>query len=240
MSIPEQLGRFSKGNENSYSANFSESGGENCSDRCRLKKRTTDDNGMCYAVKIEKIYPNVKAANVAKRKLSPTQICNKIRLQIRSLRNFWLRFSALGSLPMIAKAKRTHGFESAFKSLIVEAEQAGAKIHLPIEETKKAAYYQDLISEVSGKTVVRESCQSKHRLMRAKNHRSFVVGDKGTPMSQRIDESRKLAADLRAKGESAVVCPAIKPRNHTGRKAKCGDCTACSQSDVKVVIYPLH
>jgi len=235
------LGDFTKGNATAVSANFSESGGENCDDGCKLKATKSEDaGGMCYARKIEKIYPNVKQAGIAKRKLSPTQIANALILEVRKIRNVWVRFSVLGSLPMEAKARETRGFEKAFKLLVSEIESSGSDIHLPIEEKSKAEYYQNLINEVSDKVVVRESCQSLESLKTSENNRSYVIGTKGTPMKKRIAEANELARELREAGETTVVCGAIKPRNYKGRKLKCGNCTACAEKMVKVVLYPLH
>jgi hypothetical protein len=235
------FGKFTKGNATAISANFSESGGENCDDGCKLKAtKASEAGGMCYARKIEKIYPNVKQAGIEKRKLSPTQICNALTLEARKIRNVWVRFSVLGSLPMQAKAEQTKGFKKAFQLLVKEIEASQSKIHLPIEEKTKAEFYQGLVNEVSDNVVVRESCQSLESLKTSENHRSYVIGTKGTPMLKRINEAKQLAAELRESGESSVVCAAIKPRNHKGRKVKCGDCTACAEKSVKVVLYPLH
>lgn len=228
------LGQFSKGNAQSYSANFSESGGLNCSNQCKLK-----GNG-CYAIKVEKLYKNAKDAGVKKRKLGPVQVCNAIRLELRNIRNIWLRFSVLGSLPMVAVAKKTKGFETAFKAMLSEARNAGCKIHMPVETRQKQSYYQSLASEVSPDIVVRESCQNEKRATTANNHRSFVIGKIGVPMVERIKQCREFARKIRANGESCIVCPAVKPRNFQGKKVKCGDCVSCSDKRVKVVIYPLH
>lgn len=228
------LGSFGKGNDNSYSANFGESGGVNCSNQCKLK------GDSCYAERLEGIYPAAKKAGIRKRKLGPVQICNGIRMELRNLRNIWLRFSVLGSLPMPAIAKKSKGFEPAFKAMLTEARAANAKIHMPVETKQKQAYYQALAAEVSDEIVVRESCQTDKRMFEAKNHRSRVVGTKGTPMADRIKECHEVAKKIRKGNESCIVCPAVKPRNYTGKPSKCGDCKACSDKNVKVVLYPLH
>ena len=230
--IKSVLGTFSKGLSGvSYSINFSESGGVNCSDRCPHKGES------CYAERVEKLYPSAKKSGLAKRKLGATQILNRATLEIRNLRNCWFRVSVLGSLPKISQAKKEKGFEAAFRNFLKAVIESGSKIHIPVEDWQKATFYSKL---AEGLAVVRESCFTRERVKKTTNAASMVIGVKGTPMAQRITECREFAKELRELGKTAVVCGAVKPRNWTGRKTKCGDCTACSEKTVDVVLYPLH
>lgn len=141
---------------------------------------------------------------------------------------------------MPATVKNNKGFKQAFQGMLKEAVSANAKIHMPVESKQKHEFYQQLASEVSPEIVVRESCQSDTRMFKAKNHRSRVIGEKGTPMVDRIKHCHEIAKEIRKGGETAIVCPAVKPRNYAGKPTKCGDCRACSSKSVKLVIYPLH
>ena len=231
MTMKSVLGTFSKGNETARSINFSESGGENCSGRCPHK------GNSCYAERVEKLYPSAKKSGIAKRKMGAVQILNRATMEIRTLRNVWLRVSVLGSLPKISQAKREKGFAVAFENFLKAVKESGSKIHIPVEDYEKASFYTELAGNWA---VIRESCFSKKRVLETPNKASHVIGEKGTPMQTRIDQCHDFARTIRKTGKTAIVCAAVKPRNYTGRPVKCGDCTACSSEKVDVVLYPLH
>jgi len=231
------LGTFGKGVEGSKSINFSDSASENCSNRCKLK------NNGCYAERIEKIYSAAKKSGISKKKLGPVQICNKAITELRYSRNIpWVRFSVLGSLPMIAKANKAKGFKESFNNLLSEIELAVEgntleRVHIPVETKEKAEYYQKLSNN---RATIRQSCQSLEQVFETSGHRSGVVGEKGTPMKERIQKCHEVAKKLREKGNKTVVCGAVREKNYKGRKTGCGECKACGSRAVDVVLYPLH
>lgn len=222
------IGSFSKGVYGSVSINFSESGGKNCSNKCKMK------GAGCYAETLERVRPVVKRAGMKRRKVGPVQVANQATLELRLRRTPWVRFSVLGSLPMIAEANKAKGFEVAFKNLIKEAKNAGAKIHIPAESPEKTQFYQKWVSKACSETIVRESCQSERRLIESENPNSFVVGKNGESKEKKLQKARKVIEKLRKKGKKVVNCPAIVSNS------KCGQCTACSNKKVDTIIYLKH
>ena len=197
------LGSLPIGTDNAVSCNFSASAGasDNCDKRC-----SQDDNG-CYAQKGENFRTNLKVSG-QRRELHPVQVLNQARLEMRNRRNIWFRFSSRGSVPKVGKARKTAGFESAFKALIAEILESGSTVHLPVESLSKRLYYQALCDAVSpGSVVVRETVHSERVLWKLSSPRAFVVGGKGDgrSMSQRIAQAYALRDRLIAAGVSAIV-----------------------------------
>ena len=222
------LGTFSKGVEGSISINWSESGGENCSDRCKMK------GAGCYAETSEAMRPNIKQSGIKKRKLGPVQLANMAIVKLRMIRSPWIRFSVFGSLPMPGQAEKSKGFKKAFQNLILESLKTGAKLHIPAETKAKAEFYQNWVNEVAPEVVVRESCQTESGVLASKIPNSFVVGENGDKKAEKLESAKKLIDKLRKQGKSVVSCPAIV------RNSKCGKCTACSDSRVDTVVYLKH
>mgnify|MGYP003676628090 CR=1 FL=1 len=236
MNFP--LGSLPIGTDNAVSCNFSASAGvsENCWKGCGQY-----DNG-CYAQNGENFRPNLKTSGLRREK-HPVLVLNQARLEMRNRRNIWFRFSSRGSVPKVGKARKTAGFESAFKALISEILESGSTVHLPVESLSKRLYYQALCDSVSpGSVVVRESVHSERVLWKRSTPRAFVVGEKGDgcSMPERIAKAYALRDRLIAAGVSAIVCAKVKPARFKGRKAKCGDCKACAVDAVDVVLYPFH
>ena len=218
--------------------NFSASGGHSiyCDKNCKMY-----DNG-CYAVNSEKRQGNLKTSG-KRRELKPVQVCNSARLQFRTLRNKWARLSSRGSVPKVSQARKIRGFVDAFAAMISEIVESGSKIHFPVESSSKRKFYQVICDSVKpGAVVVRESVQSLRACLRSTAPRAFVVGASydGLGIAGRLKEAHKLARKIRAGGQSAIVCPKIKPRGYSGTVAKCGDCTACADGRVLVVLYAKH
>lgn len=232
------LGSLPIGIENSVSCNFSASAGasSNCWKGCGQF-----DNG-CYAQNGENFRPNLRKSGQL-RELHPVQVLNQARLEMRSRRNIWFRFSSRGSVPMVGKARKIPGFESAFKALIAEVIESGSTVHFPVESLSKRLYYQALCDAVSpGSVVVRETVHSERVLFKRSTPRAYVVGGKGDGLSmpERISQAYDLRDRLIAAGVSAIVCGKVKPARFKGRKAKCGNCKACAVDAVDVVLYPFH
>ncbi len=232
------LGALPIANDTGKTINFSASGGHSiyCDKKCRLY-----DNG-CYAVNSEKRQGNLRKSG-ERRELSPVQVCNSARLQFRNLRNCWARLSSRGSVPKVSQARKIRGFVDSFAAMISEIVESGSKIHFPVESSSKRKFYQAICDSVKpGAVVVRESVQSLRACLRSTSPRAFVVGDSydGLGIAGRLREAHKLARKIRAGGQSAIVCPKIKPRGYSGTVAKCGDCTACADSRVLVVLYAKH
>ena len=230
-----KFGKFSKGNSSAVSLNFSDSSNPltNCDKRCKLF------GTICYAFKLEKFKPNIKRSG-ENRFFHPVQILNSAILQLRMARNLWVRCSVFGSLPKVSAARKIKGFESAFLSFVKALVESGSKLHLPLESYSKFVFYQKMIESVSSELTARETVQTVQTLKRRPiDHQcAFVVGSFDIPLKTRISKAQTLASELRLQGKKTVVCPAIKTRKQ--RKAKCGDCTACSDKRVSVVLYPLH
>lgn len=221
-------GKFSKGVEGSVSVNFSESGGDNCSNRCKMK------GAGCYSEVMEAMRPNVKQAGIKRRKLGPVQLANKAAMALKFVRSPWIRFSVSGSLPMIATANKAKGFKAAFQNLVLECLKTGAKLHIPCETKEKTEFYQKWVSEVAPKVIVRESCQSENRLFKSELPNSFVVGKTGDKKPAKMAVANRIITRLRNKGKKAILCPAIVSNS------KCGQCTACSNPNVNTVVYLKH
>ena len=232
------LGSLPIGTDNAVSCNFSASAGasSNCWKGCGQF-----DNG-CYAQNGENFRPKLKTSGQL-RELHPVLVLNQARLEMRYRRNIWFRFSSRGSVPMVSKARKTAGFETAFKALILQLYESGSEVHLPVESLSKRIYYQALCDSVApGFVVVRESVHSERVLWKRSTPRAFVVGGKGDgqSMPERIAQAYDLRDRLIADGVSAIVCGKVKPGRFKGRKAKCGDCKACAVDAVEVVLYPFH
>ena len=234
-----KLGELPIAISNSFAINFdaTASAGDNCEKIC-------SHYGVdCYAEKSEKRQPNLIKSG-RRRALSPVQLVNSARLQIRHKRRCWARISSRGSVPKVSKARKIAGFIPAFKALISEIVESDSPLHFPVESARKREFYQSICDEAKpGAVVVRESVHSRRSAIgKTGINRSYVVGASydGLGIAGRIEKARALACKIRTNGETAIVCPKIKPRNHSGRVAKCGECTACADRSVLVVLYPKH
>ena len=211
---------------NSLGVSFSNSADENCDKRCKL---INDCN--CYAKRVETRRPVVQLATTKARRTHPTIICNQAILWLKLRRICpWFRVSVFGSLPHVSVARRSKGFREAFRAMVGEAKSIGAKIHIPVESSLKAKYYQAIVGNMA---VVRESVQSERRFINHIAPISYVVGTNGDKKRDKLIKAKQLIKKRYEKtGRRAILCPAIISNS------KCGKCIACSV-DVDV-IYLKH
>ena len=231
-------GRFGKGVKGSVSLNLCLAGGKYCDRGC---KHHPCNGGRCYATRAAKLYPKVKKALTAKEGLDAGDIVQQAIVEVDKKRKIpFFRFSVIGSLPNSEQA--TPKLRKQLVKLVGNLHKRGVPMHLPVEEHGKAEYYKGLLGD---KVVVRLSIQDGQDFLTYGGACSVVVGGgethkKGnTVMQQRIVKAKAVAKMRRnLVGRATMVCPAIgKPGDKS--KMKCGQCTACSRSNIDVV-YPLH
>ena len=114
---------------------------------------------------------------------------------------------------------------------------------MPVESWAKTRRYR---KELKGlKVAVRRSCHTVRAFIRASindNPISVVAGIMAQTPRERVAESRRVAKRRSlATNRKTVVCPAVASVHlRTGSKtAKCGNCTACADSQIDIV-YPAH
>jgi hypothetical protein len=157
----------------------------------------------------------------------------------------WARLAVHGSLPGpgdFRKPAEWDRFSCRVNVIVRQGLQMGAAWHVPLEGLPKARAFRNAFQGLP--VIVRRTSQARTwgRLL-AESSRdpiAYVVGD---PSPGRVPASvvrgnivaaRMLAGLMRKSGRKPVVCPAIA----TGRR-HCGECTACSDPRVDVVLYPL-
>ncbi len=225
-----KLGTFSKALDGSIGINFSESGSVNCDDSCLMKAKG------CYAVHTERMKPSIHTSGERKRAQGVIRTAMAYIKQLARLNDNsvpWVRFSVFGSVP--ASLTRTEA--AVFTELLKQAERVGAGgVHFPVETEAKRALYQALASE-STDIVVRVSAQTKGAFKAAvySHTAASVVWTKGETKRERLALARAFVSDI----PRAIVCPAVAATIEKTASVKCGECTACSKSDIHVV-YPQH
>ena len=214
---------------------FSLSGRQNCDTGCRLLH-------TCYASKIERLYPDLKAKLARHYRNGPLFVLNRAIAQWKPVK--WARLSVDGSLPprssMSSKAWATFG--KRLRVLVQLGIETGAQWHIPVESVAKARSYRALLAGLN--VVVRRTSQAKHwrALLGFTDQYAWVVAKSRmtrgrlTPAecAENTAEAYRVAEKLRAHGQSGVVCSAV------ARDSKCGQCTACADPRVDFVLYPLH
>ena len=225
--------KVSKLVDDSYAASFGNSAGSGesfCDKSCRLWT-------LCYASKLEKVRVNVREALSKALKAGAIPLLQSI--MDRMPRRFtWMRWSVFGSVPSSADlGDKWPQFAAMFREANKMAVESGALVHLPVESKAKAKELRDVL--VGLPIVVRRSDQSDTvaDMIKSTDHRSYVVGEhKFRPSEEdkarNKELSRKAAKRIRATGQTAVECPF--PR------LKCGQCRACADPRVDVVLYAYH
>ena len=232
MNWKPKIGTFGKALDGAISLNFSESGGVNCSNQCKLK-----GNG-CYAIHTEKMKPSIAVSGERKREAGFAECCREYQSQIekRKAPIPWIRFSSFGSVPNRPLSEEEI---SAFVSL-VRSFPENVPVHFPVESPQKAERFRMIAVAFGLPLVIRESLQSKNRLKRDFGNGSIVFNE-GATLRERVKHARDFARKI----PGAKVCPAIaSTANKRPVKIKCGNgkhgCTACAREDVSLVVYPRH
>lgn len=251
---------FGKGNNGSISLNYGRSSGKNCSRNCRYHADSTNEDaiGGCYSTTNEYQRRSVRNFLDDQEDRGALQTIGLAMIHFGELLAFaqnnddtveitWLRFSSAGSVPFehqipAADKKR---YEKLLRQFIVRVLSHGVKVHFPVEDETKRAYYHRLIGDL---VTIRLSAQSESEFLSTSAPCSFVGGVKinsathpGQVKKARIVESKRLAKlRYETTGRKTIVCPAIVSTfEKRDRKILCGDCTACANSNIDV-IYPLH
>ena len=224
---------FAKAIKGGLGLSFAPSAGENCSLSCRLRD-------ACYASRIERIYSGLSVKLRRHYVMGPIAVLRGAMLELPQ-RIPWLRFCVDCGLPARGdmSAAQWREYSSLMRWITHLAMDRGAKIHLPVESHNKARSYRAMIPDI----VVRRSSQVSTiaQLRREKDPRSWVVARRihngcvtQNATHENIELARQYAQLIRASGQTCVVCPAI------AGNSKCGQCTACADSRVSVVLYPFH
>lgn len=248
------LGKFGKGVPGAVSINFGVSGGPSCETTCAHHPESEAKNPTraCYAARVEN-RPDRKtlfAKLLRHDALPPARIMGKAlyelqRLVARGKTPTWIRFSTNGSLPKPRNADRL--FLKQLRTFLLFAKQHDIPVHIPVESRRKVNFYRKHVGDLA---VIRLSLQHRAGLSRTEGAVSITGGTEITSGRQirerRIEASRELAkVRTKATGRKCVVCPAVvvsfRHRQDKERqaKAKCGNCTACSETHIDI-IYPLH
>jgi hypothetical protein len=213
-----------------------------CWEGCRL-------HDGCYAGKLERIRTALRAKLERVASFHPVTVA-EAALHEMPRRFSWFRLCVHGSVPRrqdFASRGEWLRFVAAVVRLCREALKSGADVHFPLESPAKCRTWRAAFRAAGLPVVVRRSVQSDEAgLIRAKDPRSFVVvadgqtihagGVRREQVAQNRAEAVAMAERVRASGSSCVVCPfGSRPES-----LKCGQCTACSDSRVDVVLYPLH
>lgn len=223
------IGSFGKGIAGSVTVNFAPSGGANCDDSCPLKK-----SRICYAISAESRKPSItvnlerKAADFSG--YLSELVSDKAIAKLNAAP--WVRFSAFGSIkdPNDISAADTAKLE------YIAANIDHTKTHFPVETERKAAFLKSIgfNPRVSAATNL-ESAESL--IIKGFQVSATVQGEKRAVGKNKRKHSQKAfdtAAEFRARGISAKVCPAI------AGSAKCGDCKLCADKSIDLIIYPMH
>lgn len=241
---PPVLSEFGKGIEGSRALNFGLSGGKNCDTVCR---HHPENGGACYAVRIEnrpdreQLHAKLERHEIA----DPAELCRKALVELQAIKAKgkaipWFRISTGGSVPKPDDV--SPAFHAALRELLAWCQDNGIPVHFPVESMEKWLFYTRAVGQFC---TVRLSCQSTDSFVNdADVACSVVIGETGQTRRMRVSLAKSAARKHEEKtGRRAIVCPAVATRylngNKPNKKAKCGNCTACSKSDVDI-IYPLH
>ncbi len=259
---PDVLGTFGKGIEGSFSLNYGISSGRNCDISCPHHYGSTAENATraCYATRSEAYriglrnklqkHEDVGAEYLSKKALK--ELRTKVESDPNSVK--WLRISVSGSVPQTQDI--TVGFRNSLRELFDYCNHNNIPIHFPVETNKKARVYRRMVGD---RAIVRESCHTEDQFINTDGEVSFVAGSKDMNKSERLQDAKRIAGlRLKNTGRKTIVCPAVAAKYYTyenarkkgmkhidaqkleaSPKAKCGNCTACAESEVDV-IYPLH
>jgi len=231
-----RVGTFSKALPGAVSLNFSESGGSNCSPRCKLL------NAGCYAQHTELMKPSISVSGERKRKQGFANTCRQLTVSLmresRKRKIPWVRLSSFGSVPnRLLGSHEVKAFVSLLKAVPEET-----PIHFPVETPGKAAQFRRLCNASGREIVVRESSQTEARAVNAirdGGQVSLVVG--GGTKKENLAKAKTVAARLREKtGERAAICPAIASTINRRKPVKCGQCTLCADKGCAAIVYPQH
>lgn len=240
---PHGLDGLGCGIEQSVSISFTPSAGEDCHNGCRMRKPINGKKPACYALNNEKRFKHL-AAELVKRRANPTIYINKAAVAINYLRNYFVRISKFGTVLSRPDAMATPGYLTAFESFLRRVAAGNNRLQWFIESPAKVKFYRELVKEWDLPFIVRESIQSVAALNRRPigDHLAIVCGDNGDGLTiaQRIDDAHALAAAQRAKGRTAIVCGKVRGANDPRDRRKCGECNACVEPLVQLIILPKH
>lgn len=238
---PVSHGHVSKFCAGAHSASFGRSagGGGFCSRVCRLWS-------CCYAAKSERVRKNVARRLDRMQSIRPADLARRVRYEMPRVFP-WFRWCVYGSMPSRSDFQ-SYGEWLEFRREVVAttaaAVDSGASVHFPIESSGKARVWRNAVAALG--VVVRRSSQvrSVRALLRSQDPRSWVVvapgrtihagGVRRSVVRENVQYAREVAKEVRAAGQTCVVCPAV-----SGVR-KCGECRACSSAAVDVVLFPFH
>ena len=222
------IGSYGKGIAGSVTVNFTVSGGRHCSDTCPLK-----GNG-CYAITTEAMKPSI-TINLERKQESIGAYVHELTApkSLAKLANApWVRFAAFGSIP----DPEDMDIQTRAGLEVLGSFLDHSKVHFPTETLSKA----DLL-KASGfmpRVSVASNTDNLPKVLGAGHVASCTVqGDKLARGKNKRAHSAKaitFVRDLHAQGINAKVCPAV------AGNAKCGQCTACADPKVQVIVYPMH
>lgn len=228
---------FSKAVRRSFGLSFGPSADNGDCDPCRLWE-------CCYASRLERIYHDLNRKLKRHAIRGPTWVVNRALEQIPAEPIDWARLSVNGPLPRRSSIprRRWRVFVDRLRLLITTAQNLGAKWHIPVESMAKARTYRAALAGLG--VIVRRTSQARsvRELMRSTDLRSWTVSDgpihaggiSKEALEANISKAYHAADQIRANGETCVVCPAICS------DSLCGQCTACADERVRVVLYPFH
>jgi len=236
--VAEVLGSFGKAVPGSVHLSLAPSGGRWCSRSC---PHLPANGGKCYAERTERFRIALGDRLAAFDAAGPEPVAARAFAEsaIRGHRFPWARVSAFGGVP------EDPADVPSLVRLVRAWLDAGTPVHFPAETQRKADRWTRAIGRPEFE--VRESVADPRRFVRAVRHRlrgvfSTVAGDPGDSRPERLRKAREVAERARALGDRVIVCPAVASRILRGSagSAKCGACRACSDRDIRGVVFPLH
>ena len=240
---PHGLDSLGCGIEQSVSISFTPSAGDDCHDGCRMRKRVNGKSPACYALNHEKLYKHL-AAELRRRRENPTRYINKAAIAINYLRNYFVRISKFGTVLNRSDALKTRGYLPALRLFLERVAAGNNRLQWFIESRAKVKFYRELLTAWKLPFIIRESVQSVAALNRRPigEHLAIVCGDNGDGLTiaQRIDNAHALAAAQRAKGRTSIVCGKVRGSADPRDPRKCGECNACVEPLVQLIILPKH
>jgi len=224
------LGTSGKFVENSRQLSWARSATEDCDKSCVMLR-----NG-CYNDRIQQFRQNVADKLKRHESIPPENLCQLAAYEmslfaVASL--VWFRFCVFGPAPDPDKVRNNDRFKRALRALVQEVNRVTGQgaIHFPVESPGKREFYGDILAGLG--VVVRETLQRSRQLNDIKHPSAIVIG-RNTAKADRPRHCERVAATVRASGQSVVVCPAVI------RDSKCGQCRACASPLVDLVIFPFH
>lgn len=187
--------------------------------------------GVCYAERgPELLYKNYTAKLIKHERKSASRLNEEALLEVKKLNLEWFRFSVSGS---IHEKRITPKFQKTLRELCQYLVSTGCYIHFPVESPRKAAKIRKALKGLP--ITVRRTVQSTLKdVAAAKDSVAFVIGTNKWQKDKNKRDCIEAAQTLRKGGKRTVICPAVIG------SAKCGECTACADPSVDVVLYPLH